>query len=154
MVVGFIFILLAVHFRPVTLWDRLSLADIDSDGIVYCTFLDIAQGKRKDWSGTVSELLGQPNEIFGALFHEVSIAGPVFYKNSVINPNLANLYLALPKGNGVYQRNTVELILSHGDTPENYSAFINIDKGGYFVVSGKSTIALFMQKARGVVTEL
>jgi hypothetical protein len=71
----------------------------------------------------------------------------------VINPDLVNLYLSLPKEDGTYQTSTVELILSYGDTSDSYTAFINIDKKGYFVASGKSVIASFIQKARHIVTD-
>ena len=152
-IIVFISILLAVYFRPRTLWDTLELEDMESNGITYCTFSDISQANTENWSGTASELLGQSNELFGPLLHEVSISGPVFYKNSVINPDLVNLYLSLPKQNGVYHLRTIELILSYGDTSDAYSAFINIDKRGYFVTSGKSVIALFIQKARNIMTD-
>jgi hypothetical protein len=145
--------LLAVYFRPRTLWDTLGLEDVESNGTTYCTFYDISQVNNEYWSGTVSELLGKSNELFGPLLHEVSISGPVFYKNGVINPDLVNLYLSLPKQNGTYQPRTVELILSYGDTSDTYSAFINIDKRGYFVTSGKSSIALFIQKVRDIVAD-
>ena len=152
-IIVFISILLAAYFRPRTLWDTLGLEDIESNGIAYCTFYDISQVNNEYWSGTVSELLGKSNELFGPLLHEVSISGPVFYKNGVINPDLVNLYLSLPKEDGTYQTSTVELILSYGDTSDAYSAFINIDKKGYFVTSGKSVIASFIQKARHIVTD-
>lgn len=152
-IIVFISILLAVYFRPRTLWDTLGLEDVESNGTTYCTFYDISQVNNEYWSGTVFELLGKSNELFGPLLHEVSISGPVFYKNSVINPDLVNLYLSLPKQNGTYQPRTVELILSYGDTSDTYSAFINIDKRGYFVTSGKSVITLFIQKARNIVTD-
>lgn len=152
-IIVFISILLAVYFRPRTLWDTLGLEDIQSNGIAYCTFSDISQANNKNWSGTASELLGQSNELFGPLLQEVSISGPVFYKNGVINPDLVNLYLSLPNQNGAYQPKTVELILSYGDTSDAYSAFINIDNRGYFVTSGKAVIALFIQKARNIVTD-
>lgn len=151
-IIVFISILLAVYFRPRTLWDTLGLEDVESNGIAYCTFYDISQVNNEYWSGTVSELLGKSNELFGPLLHEVSISGPVFYKNGVINPDLANLYFSFPKQNGIHQSRTVELILSYGDTSDTYSAFINIDNRGYFVTSGKSVIALFIQKARNIVT--
>lgn len=146
-------ILLAVYFRPRTLWERLGLSNIDSNGIAYCTFFDISQENNENWSGPVSELLGQSNELFGDLFREVSISGPVFYKNSAINPDLVNLYISLPKENGDYTQRTIELILSYGDNSDDYSAFINIDKSGYFVSSGKSSIALFIQKIRDIVAD-
>ena len=152
-IIVFISILLAVYFRPRTLWDTLELEDMESNGITYCTFSDISQVNTENWSGTASELLGQSNELFGPLLHEVSISGPAFYKNGVINPDLVNLYLSLPKEDGTYQTSTVELILSYGDTSDAYSAFINIDKRGYFVTSGKSVIALFIQKARNIMTD-
>ena len=152
-IIVFISILLAVYFRPRTLWDTLGLEDMESNGITYCTFSDISQANTENWSGTASELLGQSNELFGPLLHEVSISGPAFYKNGVINPDLVNLYLSLPKEDGTYQTSTVELILSYGDTSDAYSAFINIDKKGYFVTSGKSVIASFIQKARHIVTD-
>jgi len=146
-------ILLAVYFRPKTLWDRLGLADVDSNEIAYCSFLDISQNNNENWSGPVSELLGQSNELFGALFHEVSISGPVFYKNGTINPDLANLYISLPKGDGGYSQRAIELILSYGYNSDDYYAFINIDKNGYFVSSGKSSIALFIQRVRDIVAD-
>ena len=152
-IIVFISILLVVYFRPRTLWDTLGLEDMESNGITYCTFSDISQANTENWSGTVSELLAKTNELFGPLLHEVSISGPVFYKNSVIIPDLVNLYLSLPKEDGTYQTSTVELILSYGDTSDSYTAFINIDKKGYFVASGKSVIASFIQKARHIVTD-
>ncbi|NLY45202.1 MAG: hypothetical protein GX053_04335 [Tissierella sp.] len=152
-IIVFISFLLAVYFRPRTLWDTLGLEDVEPNGTIYCSFYDIIQGNNEYWSGTVSELLGKSNELFGPLLHEVSISGPVFYKNGVINPDLVNLYLSLPKQKGTYQPRTVELILSYGDTSDTYSAFINIDKRGYFVTSGKSVIALFIQEARNIVTD-
>lgn len=148
-----IFVLLIIYFRPRTLWDRLGLSDIDSNEIVYCSFLDISQGGNADWSGSVSELLGQSNELFGDLFHEVSTSGPVLYKNAVINPDLINLYISVPKENGDYSHKTIELILSYGNNSDDYSAFINIDKGGYFVTTDKSSIALFIQKVRDVISD-
>ena len=123
---------------------------MESNGI-YLYFLCFSTNT-ENWSGTVSELLAKTNELFG-LLHEVSISGPVFYKNSVINPDLVKLYLSLPKEDGTYQTSTVELILSYGDTSDSYTAFINIDKKGYFVASGKSVIASFIQKARHIVTD-
>ena len=152
-IIVFIYILLAVYFRPRTLWDTLGLEDVESNETIYCGLHDISQANNENWSGTASELLGQSNELFGPLLHEVSISGPVFYKNSVINPDLVNLYLSLPKQNGAYHPRTIELILSYGDTSDAYSAFINIDKRGYFVTSGKSVIALFIQKARNIMTD-
>lgn len=152
-IIVFISILLAVYFRPRTLWDTLEIKDMESNGIAYCTSADISQGNNGNWSGTASELLGQSNELFGSLLHEVSISGPVFYKNAVINPDLVNLYFSFPKQNGSEHRRTVELILSYGYDSDDYSAFINIDKRGYFVTSGKSDIALFIQKARNIVTD-
>lgn len=149
-IIVFISILLAVYFRPRTLRDTLGLEDVEPNGTAYCGFYDIIQVNSEDWSGTVSELLGKSNELFGPLLHEVSISGPVFYKNAVINPDLVNLYLALPKEDGTYKRYTVELILSYGYTSDAYSAFINIDNKGYFVTSGKSVIASFIQKARNI----
>ncbi|MDR7870798.1 MAG: hypothetical protein RIN55_08075 [Tissierellaceae bacterium] len=152
-IILFISILLVVYFRPRTLSDTLGLEDVESDGTTYCGFYDIIQLNNESWSGTVSELLGKSNELFGPLLHEVSISGPVFYKNAVINPDLVNLYFALPKEDGTYKRYTVELILSYGYTSDVYSAFINIDNRGYFVTSGKSVIASFIQKARNIVTD-
>ncbi len=152
-VMVFIFILLAVYFRPRTLWDTLGLEDMESNGIVYCTYADISQGNNGNWSGTASELLGQSNELFGSLLHEVSISGPIFYKNAVLNPDLVNLYFSFPKENGSEHRRTVELILSYGYDSDNYSAFINIDNRGYFVTSGKSEIVLFIKKARNIVID-
>lgn len=146
-IIVFIVILLAVYFRPRTLWDTLGLEDVEPNGTTYCGLFDIIQLNNESWSGTVSELLGKSNELFGPLLHEVSISGPVFYKNAVINPDLVNLYFALPKEDGTYKRCTVELILSYGYTSDAYSAFINIDNKGYFVTSGKSVIASFIQKA-------
>lgn len=147
-IIAFVSILIAAYFRPKTLWDRLGLEDMDSNGIAYCTSVDVSQGNNENWSVNVSELLGQSNELFGPLFHEVSISGPVFHKNAVINPDLVNLYFSFPKKNGTHQRRTVELILSYGDIPDAYYAFINIDNRGYFVTSGKSDIASFIHKAR------
>lgn len=152
-IIVFISILLAVYFRPRTLWDTLGLEDVEPNETTYCGFYDIIQVNNEHWSGKVSELLGKSNELFGPLLHEVSISGPVFYKNAVINPDLVNLYLSLPKQNGTYQQRTVELILSYGDTSDAYFAFINIDKRGYFVTSGKSVIALFIQKVRNIMTD-
>lgn len=152
-IIAFISILLAVYFRPRTLWDTLGLEDVESNGTTYCTFYDISQGNNGNWSGTSSELLGQSNELFGSLLHEVSISGPVFYKNAVINPDLVNLYFSFPKQNGSEHRRTVELILSYGYDSDHYSAFINIDNRGYFVTSGKSEIVLFINKARNIVTD-
>lgn len=152
-IIVFISILLAAYYRPRTLWDTLEIEDMESNGIAYCTFFDISQGYNENWSGATSELLGQSNELFRPLLNEVPILGPVFYKKSTINPDFVNLYLSLPKEDGTYQTRTVELILSYGDTSDAYSAFINIDKSGYFVTSGKSVIALFIQKARHIVTD-
>lgn len=148
-----IFILLTVYFRPRTLWNRLGLSNIDSNEIVYCSFLDISQGGNADWSGSIYGLLGQSNELFGDLFHEISTFGPVLYKNAVINPDLINLYISIPKKNGGYSNKTIELILSYGNNSDDYSAFINIDKRGYFVTTDKSSIALFIQKARDVISD-
>lgn len=53
-----VIIITIIYFRPKTLWDRLGLSNIDSNEIIYCSFLDISQGNNTDWSGTVSELLG------------------------------------------------------------------------------------------------
>lgn len=152
-IIVFIYILLAVYFRPRTLWDTLGLEDVESNETIYCGLHDISQANNENWSGTASELLGQSNELFGPLLHEVSISGPVLYKNAVINPDLVNLYISLPKEDGTYQPRTVELILSYGDTYDKYSAFINIDSRGYFVTSGKSVIASFIQKARNIYTD-
>ena len=105
----FISILLLVYFRPRTLWDTLGLEDMKSNGVTYCTFSDIFQTNTENCSGTVSELLAKSNELFGLLLHEVSISGPVFYINSVINPDIVNLYLSLPKEDGTYQKSTVEI---------------------------------------------
>ncbi len=152
-VMVFIFILLAVYFRPRTLWDTLGLEDMESNGIAYCTSADISQGNNENWSGAASELFGKSNELFGSLLHEVSISGPTFYKNAVLNPDLVNLYFSFPKQNGSEQRRTVELILSYGYDSDHYSAFINIDNRGYFVTSGKSEIVLFIKKARNIVAD-
>ncbi len=145
--------MLVVYFRPRTLWETLGLEDMESNGIAYCYFFDISQGYNDNWSGAASELLGESNELFRPLLNEVSISGPVFYKNAVINPNLVNLYLSWPKKDGTDQTRTVELILSDGYTSDKYSAFINIDGRGYFVTSGKSVIPLFIQKARNIVID-
>ncbi len=153
MIIFIIAIILAVYFRPRTLSDKLGLKDMDPNEIAYCITNDISQGNNGDWFGTASELLGQSNELFGSLLHEVSISGPVFYKNAVINPDLTNLYFAFPKEKGTYQKTTVELILSYGYDSDHYSAFINIDNRGYFVTSGKSEIALFIKKARNIVKD-
>lgn len=152
-IIVFVSILLVFYFRPRTLWDTLELEDMESNGIAYCTFFDISQDNNKDWCGTASELLGQSNELFGSLLNEVSISGPVFYKNAVINPDLVNVYFSFPKQNGSEHRRTVELILSYGYDSDDYSAFINIDNRGYFVTSGKSDIALFIQKVRNIVMD-
>lgn len=152
-IIIFVFILLVVYFRPRTLWDTLGLENMESNGIAYCTFFDISKGYNKNWSGTASELLGQSNELFGSLLHEVSISGPVFYKKAVINPDLVNLYFSFPKQNGSEYRRTVEIILSYGYDSDDYSAFINIDNRGYFVTSGKSDITLFIQKVRNIVMD-
>ncbi len=152
-IIVFICILLATYFRPRTLFDTLGLEDLESNVIIYCGLHDISQANNENWSGTASELLGQSNELFGPLFQEVTLSGPVFYKKAVINPDLVNLYVSLPKEDGIYQPRTVELILSYGDNSDKYSAFINIDNRGYFVTSGKSVIASFIQKARNNYTD-
>ena len=151
MIIVFVSILLVVYFRPRTLWDTLGLEDMESNGIAYYAFLDISQGYNYNWSGSASELLGESNELLGPLLHDVSISGPVFYKNAVLNPDLVNLYFSFPKQNGSEDRRTVELILSYGYDSDHYSAFINIDNKGYFVTSGKSVIPLFIQKARKIL---
>lgn len=153
LIVSIIFILLIIYFRPKTLWDRLGLSNIDPNEIVYCYFFDISQGGNADWSGSAYELLGQHNKLFGGLFHEVSTYGPVLYKNAVVNPDLINLYISVARENGEYSHNTIELILSHGYNSDDYSAFINIDKRGYLVTADKSSIALFIQKAREIITD-
>lgn len=147
-----LFILIAVtlffYFRPKTLWDRLDLGGFDKEGIAYAGLADISQGHNENWSGPVEELLGPSNELFGDLFHKVSLSGPVLYKKAAINPDLVNLYLSLPKKDGTHEKRTLELILSYGEIPDKYSAFINLDKKGYFVTSGKSILASFIQKAK------
>ena len=148
-----ILIMLIVYFRPRTLWEKLGLDDMDSNGIAYCSSIDVFGGDNKNWSVIASELLGQSNELFGPLFHEVSISGPVFYKNAVINPDLVNLYFSFPMESGADKRRTVELILSYGYDSDHYSAFINIDNRGYFVTSGKSDIALFIEKSRNIAID-
>jgi len=131
----------AVYFRPRTLWDTIGLENMELNSTAYCSFSDISQGHSAHWSGSVSDLL--EHELLGPLFHEVSISGPVFFKDSVKNPDLLNLYFSFPKQDGTYRRITVELIISYasyGDTSAPYSAFVNIDNTGYFVTSGKAII--------------
>ena len=143
-----VILLLSAYFRPRTLGDRLRLTDMDGSGIAYCSFADISSGCNDNWYGPASELVGPGNELLGRLFHAVSLSGPVFYKNGAVNADAVNLYLSLPRAGGVYQRNTIELILSYANNSENYSAFINIDNKGYFVTSGKPDLALFIEQVR------
>ncbi len=145
-------IALAIYFQPRTLEDMLGLANIESHETVYCGLFDISRANNIYWSGSAHELLGQSDELFGPLLREISVSGPVPYRNATINPDLVNLYFSLPKQDGTYQPRIVELILSYGDTSDSYSAFINIDRRGYFVTSGKSVVASFIQKARDTVT--
>lgn len=142
------FLFLVLYFKPKPLGDKLGLEGMDSSGTAYCTFLDISEGPNKDWSGPALDLLGQTNELFGLLLHEVSLSGPVFYKKASINPDLVNLYFSLPKEDGTYEKRTVEIILSYGENKDTYSAFINLDKKGYFVPAGKENLASFIQKVR------
>ena len=146
-------ILLALYFRPRTLWLRLKLEDVEPNETIYFGSYDIIQLNNENWTGTVSELLGKSNELFGPLFHEVSTSGPVPYKSSVKNPDLVNLYISVPTNNGKYEQRTIELILSYGDTHDIYSAFINIDDKGYIVTSGKAIIKSFIQETRDSMTQ-
>ena len=138
-------LLAALYFRPRSIWDVL-----DPNGTAYCTCADISQGHNSSWSGPEEEMLSPSAPLLGPLLHQVSVSGPVFYKNGALNADLANLYLALPQKDGSYQRASIELILSYGSyESDSYSAFINIDNKGYFVTSGKTPIFDLLQRARG-----
>ena len=142
-------LLAALYFRPRSIWDVLD-PDLDPNGTAYCTCADISQGHNSSWSGPEEEMLSPSAPLLGPLLHQVSVSGPVFYKNGALNADLANLYLALPQKDGSYQRASIELILSYGSyESDSYSAFINIDNKGYFVTSGKTPIFDLLQRARG-----
>ena len=81
-IIVFISILLAVYFRPRTLWDTLGLEDMESNGITYCTFSDISQANTENWSGTVSELLAKTNELFAPCFMKFQYLGQSFIRTA------------------------------------------------------------------------
>lgn len=147
-VIVVLFIMAVIYFKPKPLKEVFETENVQADGLMYITVFDISNYTSKNIVGPAMDLLAPANDEVGSLLHDVSISGPVFYRNTSLNSDLMNLYIALPLQDGNYQRVTIELLLSRGEVREAYSVFINVNNKGYFVTAGKEIVAEFIQRNR------
>ena len=145
--IAVVLLLSALFFRPRPLRQTLPLTQVDLNGDAYCTMVTLSSGKSHTLSGPGHMLFGPGHDFFGPLLDQVVVVGPFFYKNGAVNPQLVNLYLALPNGDGTYRQITVELLLEHSTDGVLAQTFVNVDGRGYWVVSGHEALVAALQSA-------
>lgn len=136
-------------FQAKTVFDTLSFKNVALSEMAYCSIFDVTKLTSVHWAEPSKEMLSSSNRLFAPLFHQVTISGPVFYKNTAINADLINLYISVPQENGTFQTATIELVVSQGESMDTTSVFINIENRGYLVISGKEHILSFIDVTRG-----
>lgn len=138
-----------IFFQTKTVFDTLSFKNVAMSETAYCSIFDVTKLTGVHLAEPSKEMLSSSNQLFAPLFHQVTVSGPVFYKNTAVNADLINLYISVPQENGTFQTATIELVVSQGESMDTTSVFINIDNRGYHVISGKENILSFIDVTRG-----